>query len=135
LSQEAENMTVTLLAPSKTFNIAGLGCSVAIIPNPEIRQKFNASKDGFFPPIPRHSMVAALSAYRDCEDWRLQLINYLKANNDYLYEELNGYKGLRMLPLEATYLSWIDSIETGIPDIQERILKAEIIYGRRFFKA
>jgi cysteine-S-conjugate beta-lyase len=126
LSQEAENMTVTLLAPSKTFNIAGLGCSVAIIPNPELRQKFNAAKDGFFPPLPRHSMVAALAAYRDCEDWRLQLIDYLKINHDYMYQELNGYKGLKMLPLEATYLAWIDVRETGIDDIQERILAAGV---------
>ena len=126
LSQEAENMTVTLLAPSKTFNIAGLGCSVAIIPNPELRQKFNAAKDGFFPPLPRHSMVAALAAYKDCEDWRLQLIDYLKANHDYMFQELNGYKGLKMLPLEATYLAWIDARETGIEDIQERILAAGV---------
>ena len=126
LSQQAENMTVTLLAPSKTFNIAGLGCSVAIIPNPELRQKFNAAKDGFFPPLPRHSMVAALAAYKDCEDWRLQLIDYLKANHDYMFQELNGYKGLKMLPLEATYLAWIDARETGIEDIQERILAAGV---------
>ena len=126
LSQEAENMTVTLLAPSKTFNIAGLGCSVAIIPNPELRQKFNAAKDGFFPPLPRHSMVAALAAYKDCEDWHLQLIDYLKANHDYMFQELNGYKGLKMLPLEATYLAWIDARETGIEDIQERILAAGV---------
>jgi cysteine-S-conjugate beta-lyase len=126
LSQESENRTVTLLAPSKTFNIAGLGCSVAIIPNPELRQKFNAAKDGFFPPLPRHSMVAALSAYRDCEDWRLQLIDYLKVNHDFMYQELNGYKGLKMLPLEATYLAWIDARDTGIDDIQERILKAGV---------
>jgi cysteine-S-conjugate beta-lyase len=134
LSQVAENMTVTLLAPSKTFNIAGLGCSVAVIPNPELRQKFNAAKDGFFPPLPRHSLVAALSAYRDCEDWRFQLIDYLKANHDYLYQELNGYRGLKMLPLEATYLSWIDARETGIPDIQDRILKAgvRLIDGKLF---
>ena len=126
LSQVAENMTVTLLAPSKTFNIAGLGCSVAIVPNPELRQKFNAAKDGFFPPLPRHSMVAALSAYKDCEDWRLQLIDYLKVNHDYMFQELNGYKGLKMLPLEATYLGWIDARETGIEDIQERILSAGV---------
>lgn len=126
LSQETENMTITLSAPSKTFNIAGLGCSVAIIPNPVLRQKFNAAKDGFFPPLPRHSMVAALSAYRDCENWRLQLIDYLKANHDYMYQELNGYNGLKMFPLEATYLAWIDARETGIDDIQERILKAGV---------
>ena len=126
LNQVAENMTITLLAPSKTFNIAGLGCSVAIISNPELRQKFNAAKDGFFPPLPRHSMVAAMAAYRDCEDWRLQLIDYLKANHDYTFHELNGYKGLKMLPLEATYLAWIDASETGIDNIQERILKAGV---------
>lgn len=126
LSQVAEDMTITLLAPSKTFNIAGLGCSVAIIPNPELRQKFNAAKDGFFPPLPRHSMVAAMAAYRDCEDWRLQLIDYLKANHDYMFQELNGYKGLKLFPLEATYLAWIDARETNIEDIQERILKAGV---------
>jgi cystathionine beta-lyase len=126
LSKEAENRTITLLAPSKTFNIAGLGCSVAIIPNQELRQKFNAAKDGFFPPLPRHSMVAALTAYRDCEDWRLQLIDYLRSNHDYLHQELNGYKGLKMLPLEATYLAWIDANETGIVNIQERILSAGV---------
>lgn len=134
LSQATENMTITLLAPSKTFNIAGLGCSVAIIPNPELRQKFNAAKDGFFPPLPRHSMVAAMAAYRDCEDWRLQLIDYLKANHDYMYQELNGYKGLKLLPLEATYLGWIDARETGIENIQERILEAgvRLMNGKTF---
>lgn len=134
LHQQAENMTVTLLAPSKTFNIAGLGCSVAIIPNPDLRQKFNVAKDGFFPPLPRHSMVAALAAYRDCEDWRLQLIDYLKSNHDYMYNELNGYRGLRMLPLEATYLAWIDARETGVEDIQERILAAgvRLMNGKTF---
>jgi cystathionine beta-lyase len=134
LSQVTEDMTITLLAPSKTFNIAGLGCSVAIIPNPELRQKFNAAKDGFFPPLPRHSMVAAMAAYRDCEDWRLQLIDYLKANHDYMYQELNGYKGLKLLPLEATYLGWIDARETGIENIQERILAAgvRLMNGKTF---
>ena len=126
LNKKIENKTVTLLSPSKTFNIAGLGCSVAIIPNPELRQKFNTAKDGFFPPLPRHSMVAAIAAYRDCEDWRLQLIDYLKANHDYMFQELNGYKGLKIFPLEATYLAWIDARETGIEDIQERILKAGV---------
>lgn len=126
LNQVVEKMTITLLAPSKTFNIAGLGCSVAIIPNPELRQKFNAAKDGFFPPLPRHSMVAAMAAYRDCEDWRFQLIEYLKENHDYMYQELNGYKGLKLLPLEATYLAWIDARGTDIEDIQGRILKAGV---------
>jgi cysteine-S-conjugate beta-lyase len=134
LSQANENMTITLLAPSKTFNIAGLGCSVAIIPNPELRKKFEDAKNGFFPPLSRHSLQAAIAAYRDCEDWRIDLVNYLKANHDYLYQELNGYKGLKMLPLEATYLAWIDAKGTGIDNIQAEILKAgvRVMDGKTF---
>ena len=134
LSQESENQTITLLAPSKTFNIAGLGCSVAIISNPVLRKKFEDAKNGFFPPLPRHSMVAALSAYRDCEDWRIDLIKYLKVNHDYLYQELNGYKGLKMIPLEATYLAWVDARGTGIDNIQEQILKSgvRVMDGKTF---
>ncbi|MES2520096.1 MAG: PatB family C-S lyase [Bacteroidota bacterium] len=126
LGTEAENNTITLLAPSKTFNIAGLGCSVAIIPNPELRQKFESAKNGFFPPLTRHSTEAAMSAYRDCEDWRVELVNYLKINHDYLYQELNGYKGLKMLPLEATYLAWIDARGTHIQNLQVKILEAGV---------
>ncbi|MEA5139887.1 MalY/PatB family protein [Arcicella rigui] len=134
LSSIAENRTITLLAPSKTFNIAGLGCSVAVIPNPELRKKFIDAKMGFFPPLTRYSQDAALAAYRDCEDWKDELIIYLKANHDYLYQELNGYKGLRMLPLEATYLAWIDASQTGISNIQEKILEAgvRVIDGKVF---
>lgn len=134
LSKEAEDMTVTLLAPSKTFNIAGLGCSVAIIPNPVLRKKFEDAKNGFFPPLPRHSLVAAVAAYRDCEAWRLDLVKYLKVNHDYLYQQLNGYKGLKMIPLEATYLAWIDARQTGFDNIQEQILKAgvRVMDGKTF---
>ena len=134
LSQDVENQTITLLAPSKTFNIAGLGCSVAIISNPALRKKFEDAKNGFFPPLPRHSMVAALAAYKDCEDWRLDLIKYLKSNHDYLYQELNNYEGLKMIPLEATYLAWIDARGTQFDNIQEQILKAgvRVMDGKTF---
>jgi cystathionine beta-lyase len=107
---------------------------VAVIPNPELRKKFNDAKMGFFPPLTRYSQDAALIAYRDCEDWRDELIIYLKANHDYLYKELNGYKGLKMLPLEATYLAWIDARQTGFNNIQEKILEAgvRVIDGKLF---
>lgn len=141
LSKKAAERTITLMAPSKTFNIAGLGCSVAIIPNPELRQKFERAKHGFFPPLTRYSQEAAFVAYSECEDWRLALIDYLKENHDYLYEALNGYKGLKLLPLEATYLAWIDARETGIENIQEKFLEAgvrimdgKIFKGEGFFR-
>jgi cystathionine beta-lyase len=141
LSKEAEAMTITLMAPSKTFNIAGLGCSVAIIPNPVLRKQFEDAKNGFFPPLTRHSQDAALAAYRDCEEWRVELVDYLTQNHDYLYQELNGYKGLKMLPLEATYLAWIDARATGIEDIQAlllaagvRVMDGKVFMGEGFFR-
>jgi cystathionine beta-lyase len=59
LSPEAAQMTITLMAPSKTFNIAGLGCSVAIIPNKELRDKFTFAKAGVFPELNRFGIRAA----------------------------------------------------------------------------
>ena len=55
-------------------------------------------------------------------------------NHDYLYQELNGYKGLKMIPLEATYLAWIDAKGTGIDNIQEQILKSgvRVMDGKTF---
>lgn len=141
ISDWALENTITLMAPSKTFNIAGLGCSVAIIPNQNLRSKFEAAKAGFFPMLSRHSYRAALAAYRDCEDWRLELIDFLKMNHDFLYKELNGYKGLKILPLEATYLMWIDARGTGIENITMkllqngvRVLDGSIFKGEGFFR-
>ncbi len=117
LSEVAANQTITLLAPSKTFNIAGLGCSFAVIPNAEIRAKFANLKYIYEPMNSAFAYQAALAAYRDCSDWHEQLLGYLRKNYEYLLEEINNIKGLKMYPLEATYLAWIDTRETGIENI------------------
>ena len=118
LSEEAQNQVITLLAPSKTFNIAGLGCAFVVIPNPELKAKFNKATAGFFPQLSRHAYSAATAAYRDCDDWRLALVQYLKTNHDYLQAEINSIKGLKMNTLEATYLAWIDFRESGIENLK-----------------
>lgn len=119
ISPVAEQMTITLMAPSKTFNIAGLGCSVAIIPNDKLRAGFEEVKAGLFPFLSRYSIKAALSAYIKCESWRCELIDYLKGNHDYLYREINTIAGLSMYPMEATYLAWI---KYEIPGFCEKLL-------------
>lgn len=119
LSSKAEERTITLMAPSKTFNIAGLGCSVAIISNQELRQQFEVMKMSFFPFLSRYSIKAAEAAYAKGETWRKDLVSYLKNNHDYLLREINVIEGLNMQPLEATYLAWI---KTDIPDFTEKLL-------------
>jgi len=108
LSPDLANRSITLLAPSKTYNIAGLGCSFAVIPNPEIRKAFQDVIYGILPHPNAFSHQAALAAYRDSQDWLDQVLMYLRANQAYLLDEINAIPGLSMTPLEATYLAWID---------------------------
>lgn len=121
LSPEAEQSTITLLAPSKTFNIAGLGCSMAIIPNDELRTNFLKTKAGLMPMLSAYSYEAALAAYRDGAVWHEELLAYLLQNHQFLLNEINQLKGMKMMPLEATYLAWIDTRETGIENFAQKL--------------
>ena len=126
LSKEAENQTITLLSPSKTFNIAGLGCSFAVIPNDEIRTKFTNLKYIVEPMSSAYAYQAALSAYRDCDEWHEQLLAYLRMNHDYVLYEMNAITGFSMMPLESTYLAWIDTRESGNDNIAEILENAGV---------
>ncbi|WP_415902069.1 MalY/PatB family protein [Neptuniibacter sp. QD29_5] len=108
LSPEIAARTITLMAPSKTFNIAGLGCSFAIIGNPELRKKFINTKKGVVPDVNLLGYTAAIAAYQEGEAWNQQQLDYLRANRDYLQKEINQIPGLKLAPIEATYLAWID---------------------------
>lgn len=116
ISREAAEITVTLMAPSKTFNLAGFGGSFAVIQNPELREKFERARQGIMPSVNIMAYVAMLSAYRDCEDWYRALIGYLQKNRDYLYERLNDLPGISMNRVEATYLAWLDVSALGLED-------------------
>lgn len=126
LSKEAENQTITLLSPSKTFNIAGLGCSFAVIPDGEIRAKFANLKYIVEPMPSAYAFQAALAAYRDCDEWHEQLLAYLRKNHDYILQEMNAIKGFSMQPLESTYLAWIDTRESEIENISEILENAGV---------
>ncbi|GAB2639351.1 PatB family C-S lyase [Emticicia sediminis] len=126
LNKEAENQTITLLSPSKTFNIAGLGGSFAVIPNDEIRAKFANLKYIVEPMPSAYAYKAALAAYRDCGEWHEQLLVYLRKNHDYVLQEMNAINGFSMQPLEATYLAWIDTRESEIENITEILENAGV---------
>ncbi len=115
LSPEIAANTITLMAPSKTFNLAGLKFSVAIIQNPDLRRKFQRVGVDLVGGINLLGPIAALAAYRDGEDWLEQLLLYLAANRDYLYDFVtNELPGISMVPSEGTYLAWLDCREAGI---------------------
>lgn len=109
LSADAEQRSITLISPSKTFNIAGLGASMAIIPNPALRKQFNRTRDGLVSGVDVLALTAATAAWRDGEPWLQDLLVYLRGNRDRLACEVNDIEGLQMASPEATYLGWVDA--------------------------
>ncbi|MCU0559449.1 MAG: PatB family C-S lyase [Desulfobacterales bacterium] len=109
LGPEVAARTITLMSPSKTFNLAGLGCAFAVIPSAELRGRFRQAKAGIVPMLNPFGYLAAAVAYRECEGWRRALIDYLRGNRDLLAGALSRMPGgLAMAPVEGTYLAWID---------------------------
>jgi len=108
--------TITLFAPSKTFNVPGLGCAFAVIPDEELRRAFTRAMDGIVPHVNLFGYSAALAAYRDGEPWRLGLIDLLRKNAARVFEAVSGMPGLRTWPVQATYLAWIDARGLGVSD-------------------
>jgi cysteine-S-conjugate beta-lyase len=116
LGPEIAARTITLMAPSKTFNIPGLNCAFAIIENAELRGRFKKARSGIVPATNVLGYAACLAAYHDCEPWRLALIDYLRGNADLVHRFINEeIPGLSMDRVEATYLAWIDTRPLNLP--------------------
>ncbi|MGI9276263.1 MAG: MalY/PatB family protein [Endozoicomonas sp.] len=121
LSDFSRENSITLMSPSKAFNVAGFGCAFAVIPNSQLRMQFNRVRQGIVP-SPDNMLVgftATKAAYRHGEPWRQCLLDYLKGNHDLLMKEINGIEGLSMQPLESTYLAWINVSELGLENPQK----------------
>src|SRR6185369_12097526 len=114
LSAETARRTITLLAPSKTYNIPGLGCSFAVISDPALRQRFTRAAGRIVPHVNTLGYTAAEAAYRHGEEWRRQLLVYLRGNRDLVAAGIDAIPGLAMTHVEATYLAWIDARPAGI---------------------
>jgi len=127
VSEEAMQRTVTLLAPSKTFNVAGLSNSSAIISNKKLRDDFlNVTQSHGIHFANTFGMVAQEAAYTRGEAWLEELLTYLRGNLKYLEDFLaKKIPGLKVYPLEGTYLAWVDCTSLGLDDeaLKEFMLK------------
>jgi len=116
LDPEIAGQTITLMAPSKTYNVAGLHVSVAIIPKRELREQFEAARSGLVPWIDIMGYTAALAAYCDGQPWLDEVLQYLEANRDFLHQYVSDHlPGITMSKPEGTYLAWLDCRQSGIP--------------------
>lgn len=110
LSSEIEDRSITLVAPSKTFNTAGLFCGFAIIPNSDLRARYQKAVEQMTLHVNSLGQVAAQVAFSGvCDDWLEEVLAYLTANRDFLAQFMQEkLPEIRFTVPEATYMTWLD---------------------------
>ena len=106
--------TITFMAPTKTFNLAGLSSAYAIIPDARLRERYREAGAGLVSSLGPLPLIAAEAAYRHGEPWRAVLLDVLRENRDRLEQAVAAMPGLEMTHVEATCLGWIDARALGV---------------------
>jgi cystathionine beta-lyase len=114
LAPEIAARTVTLMAPSKTFNTAGLGCAFAVIPDEALRRGFRAAMHGIVPHVNTLGLAACEAAYRHGGAWRAALLDTLRGHAARVEQAIEAWPDLTMTRVEATFLAWIDCRGLGV---------------------
>lgn len=129
---------VMMTATSKTFNIAGLHIGNVIIENADLRARFAAKMIAFGVSPNSFGVEMATAAYSpEGAAWVDELVTYLDGNRSLFDAGLNAIPGLRVMPLEATYLSWVDFSGTGMDKVEfrnrvEQVAKIAVNHGPTF---
>ena len=116
LSPAAAERCAVMMAPSKTFNIAGLCCSFAVVPNARLRLKLQQAMRGISADVNLLGFVAAEAAYEGGEQWLAEQIDYLSANLALIEQAVARWPGVKLANNQATYLAWIDVSALGLDD-------------------
>ncbi len=121
LSPEVAERTITLMAPSKTFNMPGLNLAFAVVSNPELRAKLQKGRRGVVGAPGLLSTAAARGAYRGGDGWLNALLAYLEGNRDFLMNYLKEkIPAIRAFPPQGTYLAWLDCREMKMDEIPSK---------------
>lgn len=142
LSEEVRDRSIIFTAPSKTFNLAGLQCSNIIIPNGELKKKYNqsAAAAGFFS-LNSFAYESCITAYEKGEAWYHQLMEYLEGNIRYIKAFVEEkLPMIRMVETQGTYLVWLDcsGLDMNPDELQEFMRRKARIFpneGKIFGKA
>ncbi|MCM2131606.1 MalY/PatB family protein [Larsenimonas rhizosphaerae] len=114
--------TITLWAPSKTFNVAGLTSACAVISDPALRRRFRKACLGLTPSDNIMGQTAALAAYRDGESWRQALLTLLRGNVELIEHYVARWPGVSWCAPKATYLAWLDCRKAGFDQAPQQAL-------------
>jgi cystathionine beta-lyase len=117
LSEQIADRTVTLMAPSKTYNLPGLACAYSVIENTKLRAQFQKTIRGIITEVNCFGYAGITAAYDHGEPWRQALLAYLKNNYDLIFDFIRKeIPEITFRPMESTYLAWLDVSKLGIKD-------------------
>lgn len=116
VSDEARKCGITFAAPSKTFNMAGVVASYAIVADDSLRRRFYtflAANEINDPPL--FSPIATIAAYREGKEWREKMLEYVEDNIDFVIEYCEkNLPGIKALKPDASFLVWLDCRGLGL---------------------
>lgn len=117
LGPEIAARTITLVAPSKAYNVPGLQVAAALISNRELRELFVQSSHHLGVHASSVGFPGALAAYTQCEDWLTEALDYLTGNRDALLAFVRAnWPGVQITKPEATYLAYLDFRGVELPE-------------------
>ena len=122
---ELAHRTITLWAPSKTFNLAGLTTACAVTPDASLRERFARVTKGLLPDGNVMGLAAAEAAYRDGDPWRQALLNVLRGHRQIISEYVANWPGVEFHAPQSTYLAWLDMRDAGLGDAPHETLLKE----------
>jgi cysteine-S-conjugate beta-lyase len=126
ISEEFEQNSITCMAPSKTFSLAGLETSSIIIPNKKLREAFASMRMGVLPGPNLFGYTALEAAYRYGDEWLEQVLDYLQGNLDFMIEFFrNRIPRIEIIQPQGTYLVWLDCRRLGLNDQALKSFMAE----------
>jgi cystathionine beta-lyase len=123
LDSDFAEQTISLFAPTKTYNMPGLSSAFAVIPNASLRQRFRDARGGMVSSPSVLAYAAASAAFTDTGNWRTELLSYLRTNHGQWQSLVQAELPGRATPVQATYLAWLDLTEFGISDTHAYFLK------------
>ncbi|MBN1665375.1 MAG: pyridoxal phosphate-dependent aminotransferase [Deltaproteobacteria bacterium] len=126
ISEEFAQNSIVCMAPSKTFNLAGLEASSIIIPNRNLRREFSRIREGILPAPNLFGYTALEAAYRFGDEWLDELLEYLQGNLDFVLQYFAGkIPRIKVVKPEGTYLVWLDCRDLGMDDMALRAFMRE----------
>ena len=113
LDPQLARQSITLYAPTKAYNMPGLGIAVAVIPDPDLRARYEEAMHGLVSGVSPLAYAAATAAWNDRSDWLASVNAYLAGNARIVENAVQALHGLEVTPVEATCLAWIDATALG----------------------